>query len=402
MSRASSRERLLAAIDGAPGAPAPCSFMIFRALWEQCRDEYDFALRQVEMGLDARVQLDDLPIRLAPEVEVEERVETSTEGPPLLHRVYRTRAGALHGVVKQTSDWPYGERAPLFDDYVTPRAVQHPVARPEHLEAVRALLAAPTDDDIAAFREEAARRKAFAQDRGLLLTGGWKSRRVVPGEDRALVGENGGTGTVVDALMWLCGGTEPLLWAYDEPEFLAALIGAIEEWNHRRLEIHLDVGVDLLVRRAWYEGTDFWSPQLYRRFILPGLKREVEMAHQAGARYGYIITSGLLPIAEMLLEAGVDVIIGLDPGEGKGTTLEEAREAFGGRVSLWGGVSGPLVVEEGGEDDVRRAVEEALTALAPTGRFILSPVDNVRSDTEQARRNVQAFIETWRSLTGES
>jgi len=402
MPRASSRERLLAAIDGARGAPAPCSFMIFRALREQCRDEYDFALRQVEMGLDARVQLDDLPIRLGPEVEVEERAERSGGGPPLLHRVYRTGAGELHGVVKRTSDWPYGERVPLFDDYITPRSAQHPVTGPEHLDAVRALLAPPTDDDIAAFREEAAARKAFAKDRGLLLTGGWKSRRVVPGEDRALVGENGGTGTVVDALMWLCGGTEPLLWAYDDPEFLAALIAVIEEWNGGRVEVHLDVGVDLLVRRAWYEGTDFWSPRLYRRFILPGLKREVEMAHGAGARYGYIITSGLLPIAELLLEAGVDVIIGLDPGEGKGTTLAEVREVFGRRAAVWGGVSGPLVVEEGGEDDVRRAVEEALSALAPTGRFILSPVDNVRSDTKQAWHNVQVFIETWRSLTGES
>jgi len=401
MSRASSRERLLAAIDGAPGAPVPCSFMIFRALRQQCRDEYDFALRQVELGLDARVQLDDLPIRVAPDVEIEERAEASSAGQPLLHRVYRTPAGELHGVVRHTADWPYGERVPLFDDYVTPRAVQHPVTGPEHLDAVRALLAPPTDDDIAAFSEEAAARETFAEDRGLLLTGGWKSQRFVPGEDKALVGDNGGTGTVVDALMWLCGGTQPLLWAYDEPEFLAAVIGAIEEWNRRRLELHLAVGVDLLVRRAWYEGTDFWSPQLYRQFILPGLKREVEMAHQAGARYGYIITSGLLPIAELLLEAEVDVIIGIDPGEGKGTTLADVREVFGRRAAVWGGVSGPLVVEEGRGEDVRRAVEEALSALAPTGRFILSPVDNVRSDTEQAWRNVQVFIEAWRLYSQE-
>ncbi len=279
--------------------------------------------------------------------------------------------------------------------------MKYPVTGPEHLDALRSLLMSPTEDDIAAFREEAAARGKFADDHGLLFTGGWKSARTVPGEDRALIGTNGGTGTVVDALMWLCGGTEPLLWAYDEPEFLAELIGIVEDWNRRRLEIHLDAGPALFVRRAWYEGTDFWSPRFFRQFILPGLKREVQLVHQTGARYGYIITTGMLPIAEALVESGVDAIIGIDPGEGKGTTLAAVRDALGGKAALWGGVSGPLAVEEGTEDDVRGAVEEAMGTLAPTGRFILCPVDNVRADTDHAWRNVQVFIDTWKSMTEE-
>lgn len=395
----SARERLLAAISGAGDAPVPCSFMIFRALRQQCRDEYEFAERQVEMGLDARVQLDDLPIRFAPEVEVREWSEADPEGgPTLLHRSYETPAGTLTAVAKRTEDWPHGDRLPVFDDYFTPRAARYPVAGPDDLEAVGYLFAEPTSEDIAAFRREAEARKQFADDRGLLLTGGWKSRRVVPGEDTGLIGENGGTGTVIDTLMWLCGGTEPLLWAYDEPGFLSRLIAVVEHWNRRRLAIHLECGVDLVVRRAWYEGTDFWSPRFYRQFILPALRREVEMAHEAGARYGYIMTSGMLPLADLILESGVDVVIGLDPGQGKGTTLEDARTSFSGQVALWGGVSGPLVVEEGTEEQVRRAVEEAISTLGPTGRFILCPVDNVRADTERAWSNVKVFIDTWKAL----
>ena len=400
--RASSRERMLAAIDGATGAPVPCSFMIFRALRAQCRDEFEFASRQTELGLDARVQLDDFPIRFSPEVNVREWVEPADgAGPPRLHRVYETPAGTLTAVARQTEDWPYGDRLPVFDDYFTPRAVALPVTGPEHLDALRHLFAPPTDEDIAAFRQQAAARRHFADENGLLFTGGWKSQRFIPNEDKPLVGDNGGTGTVVDTLMWLCGGTAPLLWAYDEPDFLRALIGLVEEWNLRRLEIHLDAGVDLLVRRAWYEGTEFWSPKLYREFVLPGLKREVALAHQAGARYGYILTSGLLPLADLILESGVDVIIGIDPGEGKGTTLQEVADAFGGRAGLWGGVSGPLIVEDGSEQDVRRALEEATSLLVPTGRFILCPVDNVRADTERAWQNVRVFIQTWKSLTEE-
>jgi hypothetical protein len=126
----------------------------------------------------------------------------------------------------------------------------------------------------------------------------------------------------------------------------------------------------------------------------------VELVHQAGARYGYTITTGMLHIAEPLLESGVDVIIGIDPGQGKDTTLADVRTTLGGRAGLWGGVSGPLTVEAGSEADVRQAVEDAFAELAPTGRFILAPVDNVREDAERAWRNVQVFIDTWKSLAG--
>ncbi|MDH4180288.1 MAG: hypothetical protein OEV33_07230 [Armatimonadota bacterium] len=397
----SSRDRMLAAIDGAPDVHTPCSFMIFRALRERCRDEYEFATEQSKLGLDARVQLDDLPMRFSPEATVRESVEPVSDAPPLLHRTYQTPAGTLTATAKQTEDWPYGDRLPIFDDYFTPRAVKYPITGPDDLDALRCLLPPPADDDIAAFREDAARRKQFADQHGLLFTGGWKSQRFIPGEDKGLVGDNGGTGTVIDTLMWLCGGTEPLLWAYDQPDFLSALISLVEEWNHRRLEIHLDSGVDLIVRRAWYEGTDFWSPRFFRQFILPGLQREAHIAHQAGVRYGYIITTGMIAIADALLESGVDVLIGIDPGEGKDTTLADVRASLGGRVALWGGVSGPLVVEEGNEQDVRRAVEGAMSALAPTGRFILCPVDNLRADTDEAWHNLRVFIDTWKSLTEE-
>lgn len=395
----SSRERLLAAIDGAAGAPIACSFMMFRALRDRCRDEYEFASREMEMGLDCCVRIEDFPVRFAPEVRVSEWVEEAAGGgPPIIHRAYETPAGRLTASVSRIEGWPYGDRLPIFGDYITPRAVKHLVTGPSDLEALRFLLAAPEEEDIRSFREAAAERKRFADDLGLLLGGGWKSSRSVLGEDKQLIGDDYRTGCVIDALMWLCGGTEPLLWAYDEPEFLEELIGVIADWDCRRLEAHLDVGVDIVFRRGWYEGTEFWSPGLYRRFILPSLRREVELAHQAGVRCGYIITSGTAAIADLILESGVDAIVGIDPGEGKGTSLGNVRESFGGKTGLWGGVSGPLIVEKGSEAEVRGAVEEAISELGGTGRFVLSPVDNVRADTDRSWRNVQVLIDTWKAL----
>ncbi len=393
----SSRDRLLAAIDGTAGAAIPCSFMMFRALRLKCRDEYEYTQRQLDLGLDTRLRLDDLPVRFHHEVKVRESLTVGD--PPLITRVYETPKGELTATIKLIEGWPFGDHLPLFSDFITPRAVRFPISAPEHLAALRYLLIPPVADDIRVFLAECARRKRFANEHGLLLAGGWRGERQAEGEDRSLVGAEYGTTSVIDTLMWLCGGTEPLLWAYDQPDFLHELISILEDWNRARLQVHLDAGVDLIFRRAWYEGTDFWSPALFREFILPTIQRDVKLVHQAGARYAYIITTGLMPVADQLVEAGVDVIVGIDPGMGKGTTLSDVNAKLGGKIGLWGGVSGPLIVEDGTEAEVRAAVEEALAVLGPTGRFILSPVDNVRADTEQSWRNIKLFIETWRTLT---
>jgi hypothetical protein len=391
-----SRERLLGAMDGSGGGLVPLSFMIFRALRDRCADELDFAAKQAELGLDVRVQIEDLPIRFAPEVEVEEWTEReSSASEVLLHRVYHTPAGALTASVRKSDDWPYGDSLPLFDDYVTPRSTKYLVTGEEDLPALAYLLAPPTDTDIQEFLDASAERKRFAANGGYLLQAGWKSGRDIASEDVKLVGQNAGL-QGIDTLMWLCGGTEPLIWGFEKPGLLTGIIDLVAEWNRKRLALHLETGPDLVVRRAWYEGTDFWSPDFYRRFILPGLKREVEMAHEADARFGYILTSGLVPLAAEIIESGVDVIIGIDPAQAKGGTLDDVAAAFGGKVCLWGGVSGPMTIESGSRQDVIRAVETAMEILAPTGRFILSPVDNVRENTPRAWENLRTLIDLWK------
>ena len=53
----SSRERMLAAVNGETPDHVPCCFMLFRALQQRCRDQAEFVQRQLELGLDACVEL---------------------------------------------------------------------------------------------------------------------------------------------------------------------------------------------------------------------------------------------------------------------------------------------------------------------------------------------------------
>ncbi len=356
---------------------------------------------QIELGLDAVVDLTfvapeveevghsdapGLPVRFGEGVTTCQWAEIPENGRyPTLHKQYVTPSGTLSVAVDQTEDWPYGDaaggdfRVPLMDDFLAPRCTKFLVAARADLASLRHLLVPPTEGDLRACREAWAKGQQLARRYDLLLAGGW--------------------GVGADALAWFCGLQQAVLTAIDDPAFLEELLGIIDAWNRPRMQAFLDYGVDLFIRRAWYEGTDFWSPALCQRFLLPIVREEVRLAHQSGAKYGYILTSGSMPLHEMLIEAGVDVLIGPDPVQGKGTDLKRMGEQLRGKMCTWGGVNGFLTVEEGTKAEIDTAVREAIAALGPDG-FILSPVDNVRDPSDETWENVLALIESWKKYRG--
>ena len=183
-----SRERMLAALECGEPDHVPACFMIFSALRNQCADEWEFVDRQLEMGLDAVVRvplisptakidygdLHGLPARFAEGVETRTwREEAPGERYALLHKEYQTPAGTLTTVVNETEDWPYPGYIPLFDDYICPRARTFPVNGTQDLPALRYLLTEPAAEDVDALHAQAKQAREFADDRGVLLEGGW-------------------------------------------------------------------------------------------------------------------------------------------------------------------------------------------------------------------------------------
>jgi hypothetical protein len=128
--------------------------------------------------------------------------------------------------------------------------------------------------------------------------------------------------------------------------------------------------------------------------ILPRLKKETALAHNHGALFGYICTSGTLPMLDYYKEAGIDVLIGVDPVQGTYTNMGLMKERLGERICLWGGLSGAVTVETGSAEEVREAVRTAIETLGPQG-FILSPVDNLTVDAPQTWDNVKVLIDEW-------
>jgi hypothetical protein len=365
--------------------------MLFNGLKAESHDYLDFIQRQLDLGLDAYVQipprppvvhndyynLHGLPVSYDPQVAIREWKQTiEGEQYPILFKEYRTPAGTLRAEVRQDVDWRWGDHVPFLDDYLVSRGRKFIVDSSEDLDALRYLLVPPTALEIAEFKTKSEPVLTFARKNDLLVAGGW--------------------GVGADLVGWVYGLQRLPYAVFDDPDFIAELLDMIAIWNRTRMEVVLREGVDLYIKRAWYENCDNFSPRLYRQFIRPILEADARLAHQYGAKFGFIMTSNCMPLLDEFREAGVDVIIGVDPAQ---WDLEVARDRLGGRVCLWGGVNGHLTIERGKPDQVRAEVRRAVDILGKDGGLILSPVDNVREYTPIARDNVATMIDEWRNLT---
>ena len=390
MAELTSRERMLRAIRLEEVDHTPCCFMSFSALRKRHNeDRYAVARAQLEMGLDAMLfipaaprptrpehpDLRGLPVRFDPAVKTEERRERGSGGADQLHRKYITPGGTLTTSIRLSDDWPHRDHIPFVDDYQVPRVEKPLVTGAEDLDALPHLLAPPSETDTAQYGDEVRKAKAFVDEYGVLLAGGW--------------------GVGMDMANWLCGMQNLMILMLEEPTFVTDLLEMIHVWNKRRMQVVLSAPVDLYIRRAWYEGCDFVTPRFYRDAILPRLKAEVELAHERGARFGYICSSGTRPMLDLYTEADIDVLIGVDPIQGTYTDMPLMKEKLGTRTCLWGGVSGAVTVEMGTEGEVRSAVRHAIETLGPTGH-VLSPIDNITVDAPLTWRNIDILIDEWR------
>jgi len=338
--------------------------------------------RWLSLGIDDVIDV-SVPWSVHPEVQIKDWCEPPSAKRPytLLHREYTTPAGVLRHIVKKTEEnqgagWVIqSDKVPLFEDFNIPRATKHAVAGPEDLSKLRYLLQDPIKKQLAEYKEMMNQVKKFAAERGVLVQG-WSAFGM-------------------DGVVWLSGVEGAVIAAMQNPDFFQEFVDIMFEFDKRRTEIALDVGsIDMVVQRGWYSSTDFWSPQLFRRFVLPHLKDLVNMVHQAGLHFAYTMTTGIVPMLEMLKEANIDLLYFVDPVQDD-VDLKLLKEKLDGKFALAGGINSSITLKKGSSNEIREAVRTAIETLGPDG-FILSPVDALFPDTPW--KSVKTMIDSWKEI----
>ena len=120
------------------------------------------------------------------------------------------------------------------------------------------------------------------------------------------------------------------------------------------------------------------SPAQIHEFLIPRMKRMIDLAHSAGIYVFYHSDGAVRPILPDMIEAGIDV---LNPIQWRcpGMEREGLKCDFGDRLIFHGGVDNQYTLPFGTVEEVRREVIDNYSILGAGGGYILAPCHNIQA-----------------------
>jgi uroporphyrinogen decarboxylase len=173
---------------------------------------------------------------------------------------------------------------------------------------------------------------------------GWKEFRLDGWRNRKHVLVAGRTCSTL-GFYWRCRewmGTENLSYAwYDEPELCDDMMEFIADFTIETLRPVLDeIAVDYLFinEDMSMKSGPLLSPDTYKRFIFPRMKRLVDFIKSKGVPYVVVDTDGDPdPLIPLLLDAGVDALWPIERASNDMDPIA-LRKKYGKTLRIWGAV----------------------------------------------------------------
>jgi len=188
----------------------------------------------------------------------------------------------------------------------------------------------------------------------------------------------------------LRGMEQALLDLIDAPRLVHGLMEKGTAYAIERGKFNIDRGLRILRLNDSVANMSVISPAQWREFVFPHMKEVCDELHRycRDVKIYCHICGNVLPVVELLVEAGLDCIAPLDPLGG--FTVADVRKAVGDAIVLMGGVN-TLSFSNCTPEEIRR---EALTCLDEgdrNGRFILGSGCALPHDA--ARENIEALVD---------
>lgn len=193
---------------------------------------------------------------------------------------------------------------------------------------------------------------------------------------------------------FLRGITQFLMDMIDHPAFVHELIEMTLSHDIRAMQRMVTAGVDVVIFGDDYadKNSTLMSPRHFKEFILPGLKRCVDAAHEAGAYVVKHTDGNIMGVLDMIVETGIDALNPLEPAAGMNIGLLKQR--YGDRIALIGNIDCGYLLSQAPVEEVRRVTKETIRAAGQGGGYCLSSSNSIHSSVKP--ENYMAMIETWR------
>ncbi len=134
----------------------------------------------------------------------------------------------------------------------------------------------------------------------------------------------------------------------------------------------------------------FISPEMFRTFVKPRVKKLVDMAHSHGVSFLFHSCGAIRPLIDELIEIGVDI---LDPlqAAAEGMEPQALKDDYGDRVCLHGGICTQYLLPGGTAQEVRAETRRRIEIFGRGGGYILAPCHVLQNDVPTV--NILAMVE---------
>ncbi len=135
------------------------------------------------------------------------------------------------------------------------------------------------------------------------------------------------------------------------------------------------------------------GPERWRRFFKPRYARVFRAVHDQGKLAVMHCCGSVAEIMGDIVEIGLDVLESVQP-EAAGMNPYALKDAWGDRITFWGGLGSQSTIPFGKPAEVRREVRRLRSEMSRGGGYILAPAKPLRPETptENAVAIVEEFV----------
>jgi uroporphyrinogen-III decarboxylase len=187
-----------------------------------------------------------------------------------------------------------------------------------------------------------------------------------------------------------------LLDLVEQPQLVHAVMEKGVAIAVEKGKFNLDLGIKVLRLNDSVGNMSVISPKHWREFIFPHMKAVCDELHayNPDVKIYCHICGNILPIAEDLVQTGLDCIGPLDPLGG--FTPADVRQRVGQDIALMGGVN-TLTFLQGTPDDILQEAQLCIKQAGEQGGYILSsgcviPRDAKVENLRALRRTVEEYV----------
>ena len=175
-------------------------------------------------------------------------------------------------------------------------------------------------------------------------------------------------------LIDLLGMETMVLKMYDEPLLVDRILQHVVDYYAALSQRVFDAAAGSL--DIFFIGNDFGSQtgpllseQMFRRFILPHLRRLINLGHDYHLKVMLHCCGGFAELIPAMVEAGLEGLHAVQPSC-RGMDLRTLKTEFGDKIVFNGAIDSHHVLIEGTPESVRQATREVIGIMKPGGGYV--------------------------------